>query len=313
MHYLIAFAAVGSEGCARAWEGLQLPHLQRLMQRMALVASDSADEYTQSPPHERALAQHLGLWTQDGQIPWAAHTLSQTHHFGYEHGQAWAQITPCHWHVGVDQIQMLHPDGLQLDEADSRAALEAVRPYFAEDGITLHYDSPTRWYAHSPLFKGLASASMDRVVGRNVNPWMSEGAQAAPLRRLQNEMQMLLYTHPVNDRRQATGLLSVNSFWVSGAGALSHTPAPADTLTVIDDLRSPALHEDWAAWSSAWQQLDGGLLKDLGERAWRGGRVDITFCGERAAQHWRSFQPSLGQRFMHLLGRQANKISREQL
>jgi hypothetical protein len=313
MNYLIPFAAVGSEACARAWEGLQLPHLDKLMQRIRLTGSDEGDEYTLSPPHERALAKAAGLWNDDGKTPWAAHVLSSSNAFGYVAGQAWAQITPCFWHVGVDQVQMLHPDALHLSEEDSRTVLEAVRPYFAEDGIALHYDSPTRWYAQSSLFDGLATASLDRVVGRNVNAWMPEGAQAAPLRRLQNEMQMLLYTHAVNDRRQAAGQLAVNSFWVSGAGALQATALKPSDMQVIDNLRTPALHEDWAAWSAAWQQLDNSVIKDLADKAWRGEPLKLTLCGERAAQHWESFQPSLKRRFTSLLGLQPNKIMHRQL
>ncbi len=317
MHYLIPFAAVGSEACARAVAGLQLPHLDKLMQRMALHSTDAADEYTLSPPHERAYAQQLGLWTQDGKTPWAAHalasspTLSQA--FAYQAGQAWAQITPCFWHVGTEQVQMLHPEGLELSEAESREVLAIMQPYFAEDGITLHYDSLTRWYAQSPLFAGLATASLDRVVGRNVNAWMSEGAQAAPLRRLQNEMQMLLYTHAINDRRQAAGHMPVNSFWVSGAGALPTQTTPQSELTVLDDLRTPALHEDWAAWAAAWQKLDATILKDLSDQAWRGELVNLILCGERAAQHWQSFQPSAKQRLLGLFGRKPNRIQHEQL
>jgi hypothetical protein len=313
MHYLIPFASVGSQACARAAAGLQLPHLDKLMQRMALHSQDAADEYTLSPPHERALARSLGLWTQDGKTPWAAHALSLSKAFGYQAGQAWAQITPCFWHVGTDQVQMLHPEGLQLSEAESREVLATMQPYFAEDGITLHYDSPTRWYAHSPLFDGLATASLDRVVGRNVNAWMSEGAQAAPLRRLQNEMQMLLYTHALNDRRQAAGHMPVNSFWVSGAGALHAAAAKAVDMQVLDDLRSPALHEDWALWAAAWQKLDATILKDLSDQAGRGEPVNITLCGERAAQHWQSFQPSAKQRFISLFGHKPNRIQHEQL
>jgi hypothetical protein len=313
MHYLIPFASVGSEACARAVAGLQLPQLDKLMQRMALHSQDAGDEYTLSPPHERALARSLGLWTQDGKTPWAAHALSQSKAFGYQAGQAWAQITPCFWHVGTDQVQMLHPDGLQLNEAESREVLAIMQPYFAEDGISLHYESPTRWYAHSPLFDGLATASLDRVVGRNVNAWMSEGAQAAPLRRLQNEMQMLLYTHAFNDRRQAAGHMPVNSFWVSGAGALPGVAAKALGMQVLDGLRTPALHEDWASWAAAWQKLDATIVQNLSDQAWRGEPVNITLCGERAAQHWQSFQPSLRQRFVSLFGHKPNKIQHEKL
>jgi hypothetical protein len=314
MHYLIPFAAGGSPGCAQAWAALQLPHLAKLMQRMALLSQDVGDEYSFSPPHERVLAQTLGLWTADGCTPWAAHALSANPAgTGFRTGQAWAQITPCFWHVGTDQVQMLHPDGLNLSEEDSRAVLEAMRPYFAEDGIALHYDTPTRWYAQSPLFDGLSTASLDRVVGRNVNAWMSEGAQAAPLRRLQNEMQMLLYTHAVTDRRQAAGQLAVNSFWVSGAGALRTPPVLQRELTMVDDLCTHALHEDWDSWSAAWQQLDSMLIKDLSAKAWRGEPVNLIICGERTAQHWCSYTPSLGKRFLSHFGPQPNKILREQL
>jgi hypothetical protein len=314
MHYLIPFAAVGSEQCAQAWATLHLPNLNKLMQRMALHSSDTGDAYTLSPPHERAQAKALGLWTADGCTPWAAYTLHQTAtHTPHPASQACAHITPCYWHVGTDQLTMLHPDGLALTEAESREVMALVQPYFAEDGIQLHYASPTLWIAYSPLFDGLATASLDRVIGRNVNAWMPEGAQAAPLRRLQNEMQMLLYTHPFNDRRQAAGQLPVNSFWVSGAGALPAAPAPATAMQVLDDLRKPALQEDWAQWAAAWQALDASLLKDLCDQAWRGERVTLTLCGERAAQHWHSFQPSVWQRFTSIFGLQTNKIEHKQL
>jgi hypothetical protein len=314
MHYLIPFAAVGSEPCAQAWAALHLPHLHQLMQRLTLHSTDTGDAYTQSPPHERALAKALGLWTADGCTPWAAYTLGQNlSPLPYQAGQAWAQITPCYWHVGTDQLTMLHPDGLQLNEADSRAVMALVQPYFAEDGIQLHYASPLVWYALSPLFDQLATASLDRVVGRNVNAWMPEAAQAAPLRRLQNEMQMLLYTHPLNERRLSAGQLPVNSFWVSGAGALPAMPAPVEDMQVLDDLRKPALQEDWAQWAAAWQALDASLFKDLCDQTQRGQHVTLTLCGERAAQRWQSFQPSALQRFTRLFGQKTNKIQHNQL
>jgi hypothetical protein len=313
MNYLIPFASVGSENAVQAIAALHLPNLNQLMQRMRCTHTYAGDEYTLSPPHEQALAKAMGLWAGDGQVAWAAHTLSPRGEFGYQEGQAWAQITPCYWHVGVDQIQMLHPDSLQLNEADSRTILEALRPYFSEDGIGLHFDTPTRWFAQSTLFDGLATASLDRVVGRNVNAWMPEGTQAAPLRRLQNEMQMLLYTHAVNDGRQAAGLLPVNSFWVSGAGTLPATSVPTQSVQVISDLQLPALQENWPAWSAAWQHLDESLLKDLLSQALHGEPIELTLCGERTAQHWHTRTPSLWQRFTNALSTPGNQIGHSTL
>ena len=97
---------------------------------------------------------------------------------------------------------------------------------------------------------------------------------------------MVLYTHAVNDRREAAGLPTVNSFWLSGCGRMPATPtgpALAATPTLDNRLRSPALAEDWAAWCDAWRALDAGPIADL-QRA--GGKGCLTLCGERRAQTW---------------------------
>lgn len=228
---LIPYAASTAEGCQQALQGLALPHLDRLLARLSphTAQTDTGEETSFTPPHERALARALGLPFDDGRTPWAAwhrHQQGQP-----AHGQAWAFITPCQWHVSTDHITLRDPDSLGLDEAASRVLLAIVAPWFAEDGIALHYDQPTRWLASGALFDGLATASLERVLLRDVRPWMPEprAAQAArTLHRLHSEMQMLLYTHAFNDERAARGLPVVNSFWVHGTGSL---PAPAPTPT----------------------------------------------------------------------------------
>ena len=303
MHLLIPFAAAASEPSNAAFNALTLPHLKRLMPLLALQRTDAGDEYTQSPPHERALAACYGLTAADGCIAWAAHDLAYQPRYGYSQGQAWAQVTPCHWRVGVDNITMTNPHDLQLSEADSRAVLAAMQPYFEEDGIALHYDQPARWFAQSPLFEGLATASLDRVIGRNINPWMPESPQAAPLRRLYNEMQMLLYTHPVNEARQTAGLPPVNAFWVSGAGSLK-TPCAQSDVQVVKNLREHALNEDWAHWAAAWQQIDSTYLAQAYEHIATGGQLQLALCGERNVMHYQSQKPSLLSKIRGVFGLQ---------
>ncbi len=77
-------------------------------------------------------------------------------------------------------ITLHDPAHLGLDEAASRELLAIVAPWFAEDGITLHYDQPTRWLASSPLFATLATASLERVQGRDVRPGRQTRARPAP-------------------------------------------------------------------------------------------------------------------------------------
>lgn len=286
VHLLVPFAACGADGCREALARLALPHLEKLLARMRVLATDEGTGNELSMPHERVLAREWGLPGSDGLLPWAASQLAQA---GRDPGSsAWAFVTPCHWTVGTGHVAMAHPQELQLDPRESQALLAAMQPYFEEDGIRLEYEAPTQWLASGELFRRLPSASLDRVAGRTIDPWMPRGEDARPLRRLQQEMQMLLYTHPVNDGRTGGALPPVNSFWISGTGALpagrSVTP-PADLL-VSNYLRNAALREDWAAWATAWQQFDAKECARLVGLLDQGDDVRLTLCGERSARTW---------------------------
>lgn len=287
-HLLVPFATGPAQPCQEALRGLQLPQLQRLLRRLALQATDAAGADSLSLPHERVLARAYGLEPVDGLIPLAA---VQVRELGGDDGAAgWAWITLAHWRVGQDHIRMAHPRELQLDEAGSRALLDAMRPWFAQDGIALEYDAPVRWLARGEVFRALPSASLDRVIARTVDRWMPAGDAAGPVRRLQQEMQMFLYTLPLNDERQRRGLLPVNSFWVSGTGALppGRTVAAAPGLLIAPDLRDAALREDWPAWAAAWQQVDAQQCRQLLAELDSGRPVRLTLCGEAGSRSWSS-------------------------
>ena len=296
-HLLIPYAASASQGSQQALQGLALPHLDRLLARLSphTLHTHTGEETSFSAPHERALAQALGLPAKDGRTPWAAW---HRHQQGLStNGEAWAFVTPCQWHVSTDHITLRDPDSLALDEAASRALLAIVAPWFAEDGITLYYDQPTRWLANGALFAQLATASLERVLLRDVRPWMPDARTARTLHRLHSEMQMLLYTHAFNDERAARGLPVVNSFWVHGTGPLP-TPAPTPTTVPIvpTTLRDAALREDWRAWATAWAALDASPVAALLRQAESGAPVQLTLSGERNALGFHSAPRGLVQR-----------------
>lgn len=296
---LVPFAACGAPGCAEALRGLRLPHLQQLLARLGPPArSDDGAPDSLSAPHERVLARAVGLEPVDGLVPLAAWQLALDG--GQPGTAAWAWITPCHWRVATDHIRMAHPGELQLDGDDSRALLDAMAPYFAEDGITLEYQGPLRWLARAEIFRTLPSASLDRVAGRVIDAWMPRGDAGRSLRRLQQEMQMLLYTLPLNEARQRGGLLPVNSFWVSGNGALpaGYPAAPPAGPQVRNELRDAALLEDGPAWAEAWQQLDAREGPRLLAELDKGHAVSLTLCGESGARTWTSAGASAWRRLL---------------
>lgn len=288
MHLIIPFASVHSEAGQRALGALALPQLEALLQRLGAADPDLGDDTSLSPPHERALAGALGLRGGDGMLPWAAHAAAAD---GIEPGsRAMGLVTPVHWQVGLDQVSLLDPQALDLHEDESRTLLEAVRGLFEGEGWTLQYGAPLRWYAAHASLEALPCASLDRVIGRSVDPWMRSAPGIDPedprqrlLRRLQNEVQMQLHEHVLNERREQRGAPTVNSFWLSGCGRAQPVRGAAG-VQVDDRLRSPALAEDWPAWIAAWAAFDAGPVRQALQRSCRGEPVVLTLCGERHAR-----------------------------
>ena len=288
MHLVIPFASALSDAAAQTLGTLSLPNLERLLGRWAVADDDTVrdiagtDEYTLSLPHERLLARLRGWPVADGLLPFAAEAARRDG-FAPEPGSGWGLLTPAHWHVGRDQVNLVDPASLELDDAEARTLHQALAPLFEELGWTWHWASADRWYVSHPSLATLPTASIDRVIGRNVDLWLNDHPGVLLVRRLQSEVQMLLYVHPLNDAREARGAMAVNSFWLSGTGRTEPAGAELPADVVVDDrLRAPALAEDWSAWAEAWHALDAGPVRELADAS--SGR--LTLGGERVARTW---------------------------
>ena len=310
MHWIVPFAgsaAWGGDG-ARALQGLQSDALVGLrglidaaggpegspIERVLPApagpdASDAPDPALSfTPPHERALAQAIGLDDlPDGAVPLGG--LEAARAGLPADGRTWARLSLSHWHLGTEQVSMRDPDELELDEASSRTFLEALRPLLEGDGYTVLWRTPTLWLLSHPQLQGLACASLDRVVGRNVDPWLGASTpdpRMRRVRRLQNEVQMLLHTHPMNAERESRGALTVNSFWLDGCGPVpeAKTLRRLEAVRVDTRLRAPGLRGDQVAWISALHSLDEEVLRPALEAARRGEPMAVTLCGERFAR-----------------------------
>ena len=226
-------------------------------------------------PHELALAAELGLSDAPGRTPWAAFETGTV-------GTPCAFVTLCHWQAGMDQVQVLDPAALALDDEESRALLATAAPWFAEDGIALTPYRASVWLAQGGLLRDLVTISLDRVIGRAVSRELlrSDGAGSAVLARLQHEMQMLMYDHPVTDARMQRRQLYPNAIWISGAGMLPQPVPPQPALRIEASLRGPVLQDDPDAFAAAWQALDAQVLAGLATLAQP---LRLTLAGERRA------------------------------
>lgn len=298
----LPFALPPSELAPDLQRALDLPALAALLSRTAAERRETTDTGARTLPYEAWLARALGL--QDATVagprtappgagalsveqsaPLAAAALA-----GFDAAQAdghWFIVHPIHVQMARTHLTLADPRQLRLDEADARALYESARPYFEELGKPLLYGDAGTWFMRADDWQGLRTASPDCVTGMNLSDWMPEGDNAIAFRKLQNEIQMLWYEHPVNEARQARGLPPVNSFWLWGGAAAGRPAAgpaviagqpwlraispPAlrdatfDTLlaqggphpqAVLGQLIEPAIAGEWSSWLDAMQQLE---------------------------------------------------------
>lgn len=280
----------------------ELPHLRAWLaqsQRTQVLADAEPTQgrlASYTPPHERVLAHAQGWDLADGCMPWAAQAAAA---LGHDATAAWAFITLCNWHVSNGQVTLGDPAHLKIDAATNDALLQTMRSFFAEDGIVLHPYREGMWLAQSPMFANLPTASLDRVIGRNIDPWL---VGHTVLRRLQNEMQMLLYTHAVNETRT----LTINSFWVHGAGALPKVTTSSTChlpdATSVEALRTAALQQDLVGWLEAWQAVDVEVIQPLLQTQQAQNSqspTQLVLSGDHVAHVYEAKAPSWWQRLLH--------------
>lgn len=300
-----------------------LPHLRRLLSRLAPMPRCEASADAPEAAHEQALAQLLGLSASPAApTPWA--TL-HAHALGLSGAgtSAWAWLSLCHWQAGMDHVFMHDPGTLALDAAEVRALGAAIEPLLAGNGLRLHplsdvwpNDSPAAvsplwrsaidavrprgalWLVEGELLRERAFASVARVAGADVRPWLPRGRSDA-VARLYSELQMALYAQPVNDARAQARQPLANAVWLSAAGALEQLPA-APTLQIHDRVAEAAHSRDAAALQSAWAALDAGPLAALVAALDRGEAVQLTLCGARAWQRFGPRRLGLGQRLLNV-------------
>lgn len=285
-HLVLPYAALLDDSCQHLLSTLELPQLERLLRSLRPAGATPGQPDQPIPPHERVVAR---TWALDAERPaWAA-LATQT----VDTPCAW--LTPCHWTAGADQVRMDDPASLQLELADAQALHALLQPWFAQDGLSLDIVTPLLWRIAGAPLADLHPASLDRVLLRDVSPWLPSAQTARTLHRLHSEVQMLLYTHAFNDRRAERGLQPINAFWLHGAGrldaaALAHSQQAAAQvqLQVVDGLRQAALRQDWPAWKQAWLAADAGPLAELAQHVAQGGPATLSLCGEHHARSWDS-------------------------
>ncbi|AXE33287.1 hypothetical protein [Chromobacterium phragmitis] len=211
----------GAEVC----KDLSVPSLQQFLGKGALAR------------RERSHAECLGrLW---GAPPAGLARLAAAAAGLDAAGGDWLFADPVHLRVDRDRA-LLADVGVMTVSGDEAAGLTAaLNEHFGEDGLTFHPTQPGRWLLHSNKPLRARFTPLWDVVGEDINRHLPQGEDGLAWSRMLNELQMLLYTQPLNDDRELRGDLAINSVWLWGEGDPGAWRAPAPRLLADDEALLP--------------------------------------------------------------------------
>ncbi|WP_179744702.1 regulator [Paraburkholderia bryophila] len=232
LHLLLPFALPAAADASTALHDIQSPALDRLIARATLVERVVGEDFQRTLPHERWVARQFGALPSGAaaadEAPLAPYMLRAD---GGDPGTAtWACVQPVHVRIAHDHLVLIDPASLDLSDDEAAALLAVARPLIEELGVRIEAPRPARWYLSGDGFGTLAGASPLRASGRNIEIWLPHEAHSGDRSRawmkLQNEVQMAWFEHPVNEAREARGLPAVNSIWFHAQGAVQPVRSP---------------------------------------------------------------------------------------
>jgi hypothetical protein len=231
---VLPFALPAPEFASDLARALDAPALAALLSRTWSHKLAPAHQAARALPHELWLARYLGLLSGD-QPGFAAAAMRG---FGLQpDAGTWFIVNPAHINIARSHLTMADPRYLGLLEEESRALFDAAKPSFDEAGYGLEYGDAATWFMRTDDWAGMDTASPDAALGMNLTDWMPTGPRALAYRKLQNEVQMVWFTHPANAARAARRLQAVNAFWPwSGTTTSADSVVSADNVVNADNV-----------------------------------------------------------------------------
>lgn len=170
------------------------------------------------------LCQMMGVAKQ---TDWPIAPFSWAGESGESDSAYWLCADPVHLILQRDSFSLSESVPLAVRPQDSQALIASLNQHFTADGLQFHIGGSGCWYLRLETPPAISTSLPEAAIGRDISAYMPQGVEAVKWNRLLNELQMLLFEHPVNLAREARGELAINSVWLSGGGVLTNKLEPS--------------------------------------------------------------------------------------
>ena len=131
----------------------------------------------------------------------------------------WLYATPVHLVLQRDTFSLAASVPLSLDIDEVDALTTALNQHFASDGLAFIWHENT-WFLSLQTNPQISTTAPQTAINKDISAYLPTGEGATKWASVTNEIQMLLFEHPVNLTREAKRLPAINSIWCYGGGQI---------------------------------------------------------------------------------------------
>ncbi|HYS13285.1 MAG TPA: hypothetical protein VEN28_08240 [Burkholderiaceae bacterium] len=253
-----------------------------------------------------------GIGAQPVSAPYAWRALNRASAIEVPSEQPLWQADPVHFAFARDHMLVTPLDGdAAVTPDESRDLASEAAAIAAGFDATLRVIDSSHWFLVFDPEWQITTVPLEAALGRSAEQVLPGGAAAARWRKLLTEIQIGWHHHPINERREAAGLRTINGVWLHGGGVWRALPQrPFDVVAADDatvrgwalasglapsallgadakagdgksalvyrrDLLDLATLEDWDGWVAALERCDGWIDAHI-EHAFARGFSDVT-------------------------------------
>jgi hypothetical protein len=168
----------------------------------------------------------------------------------------WMRADPVHLNLQGNRLVLT---AVQIRSDEAEQVCRSLNVHYGGQGIEFFAPDPQRWYVRLQAAPRIHTVPPSQVIGDDIRGALPAGEEAVYWHKLFNEIQMLLFGHPVNELRIARGELPVNSVWFWGGGCHAdvspkHTYDVVTSSDVLAEMLSVVGGVSFLKWQRRWKE-----------------------------------------------------------
>ncbi len=140
---------------------------------------------------------------------------------GNEASGFWLYAAPVHLLLQRDSFSLAAPVPLPLENHEIEALTNTFNQHFSQDKLQFFWHE-NLWFLRLETDPNIQTHAPEAALNQDVRAYAPTGEGAMQWAKFQNEVQMLLFEHPVNLSREAKKMPAMNSIWCYGGAQLEN-------------------------------------------------------------------------------------------